>query len=460
MDTKSPQYKAVKKVLDRFPKANPFGIPPLYDELEAYIPVYLPLIIPAIARKVVELTVLHETNPGPASRTLDFLLLVLKSPSDFDTAGTLMVDNDFLPVLFLQTRLNAAGDFDQRVLEILEILLAKQGNKFVEFLLKSKQTIFPLIHACTRKRNTHACTLANQLVVSHPEVRKLLIPDLKPLLQEFPAALTVDLMLGSVELKETMTEAEFDDYLFKQPVLTMSDVSQSCRLFTGIWVKPLVLDLFLRTTPPEKFGYVDWIHRQPAQDLVLEPPIIASTVEAILRPRYAFDILKDPHSGKEIDTCALFMFTRLYVLSFADPNVVGPEGIEKVYEFIDASHPYVAGAALQVLGLWIAKFEFMPERRVIYKVAAQINGTRGEGTQQLCRVILGLFARIAEIGQLMLRADVAFRFVPGNRMKVTREVWEFPHFSPVIDLVVAFPIEYDQKTALAFLGEIVDYLQM
>jgi hypothetical protein len=354
--------------------------------------------------------------------------------------------------------LNDSREFDQRVLSILHILLAKQGNIFVPFIIQSKEAVFPLMDACTKKRDNSACILCNQLVVSHPDVQRALIPDLKPMLREFPAALTVDLMLGSIELKETMTQPEFEDWLFKQDVLTMSDVCQSCRLFTGIWEKVLVLEMFLRTTPPEKYGFVDWIHRQPPQSLEVRPQIIEDTVESLLNPKFELPIVRDDIGGKMINTRELYIFSRLYVLSFADPAFVSPAGISAVYKFLDEGFPYIAAGALQVLAIWVANFGFSPERWVIYKIAAQINGRRSEGMQQLSRVILALYAKVGKMGEHMLMTEDSLRFDPKNRMKITRETWEFPHLAAVIDTVAPFDVDCDQMRALAVLGELVTYL--
>jgi hypothetical protein len=349
------------------------------------------------------------------------------------------------------------------VLEIIHTyLLVKEPTKIVTLLLESKESIIPLLQGCARQNDSRACVLCNQLVVCHPDVKNLLIADIKPLLRKFPPHLLVDLFIASAELKETMSDDEFEAWLSRQREFSLSDVQQVCQFFPAIWNKPFSLQMLLTTTPADKLTFVNWIHTMAPQEFVLSPEMTADAVESLLRPTYKLTRTSDDiitRQTKDTDIRTTHIFPRLYVLSFANPTYVAPKGIETIYEFAVAEDAYIAAGALQVLAIWMARFAFVPEKWPVYQIAAHVDATGSIGLGHLYRVVMHYFAKAFPLAESILRADPGVRFDPKNTLKVTRESWEFPHFTAFVRTVPLFD-DWDQGKALCVLGELMDYFSI
>jgi hypothetical protein len=146
----------------------------------------------------------------------------------------------------------------------------------------------------------------------------------------------------------------------------------------------------------------------------------------------------------------------LYVLSFADPRDVAQEGVDAVLDLAVDTDVWVAAAALQVIALWIVKFRFVPEAWRVYQVAGQIDWAGSTGLGNLYRIVLHFLATVQPFAESILRAEPTLRFDPENRVRITRESWEFPHFTQVIDDAPGMA-DVRPEAAVALLGEIVEY---
>jgi hypothetical protein len=456
--------RTITALCDQFRRASLPDLPKMFDDMATYIPTYTRRFITVVYPVMTDLLREPEKCRAATDKAIDFLSLILESAElrnpETDPYGVIFSSPDFLRALFRHTGLNARGRFDRRVLEIIQTyLLVKEPTKIVTLLLESKESIFPLLHGCAKQNDYRACVLCNQLVVCHPDVKSLLIADIKPLLLKFPPHLLVDLFIASAELKETMSDEEFEAWLSRQREFSLSDVQQVCRFFPAIWDKPFSLQMLLNATPAEKLTFVNWIHTMGPQDFVLSPEMTASAIDSILAPP---DTLAEDGLAaetREVDTRVTHVFPRLYVLSFADPNNVTPQGIELIYGFTVSEDTYIAAGALQVLAIWIAKFAFVPEKWPVYQIATHVDAASSVGLGHLYRVVMHYLARALPLAEGIVRADPGVRFDPKDTVKVTREPWEFPHFTGFVKTVPLFD-DWDQAKALNVLGELMDYFSI
>jgi hypothetical protein len=467
--TQSPRAreKAVTTLCDQFRRASLPDLPKIFEDMAAYIPTYARRFITVVYPTMIDLLREPEKCPAATSKVIDFLYLILESVEprnpETDPYGVIFSNPDFLKAIFRHTGLNSRGNFDRRVLEIIQgYLLVKEPTKIVALLLESKEIIFPLLQGCAKRNSHHACVLCNQLVVCHPDVKNLLIADIKPLLLKFPPHLLVDLFIASAELKQTMSDEEFETWLSRQREFSLSDVQQVCKFFPAIWDKTFSLQMLLSTTPAEKLTFLNWIHTMGPQDFVLSPEMTADAVDCLMTPKYRSRRTTEDMTdieAREASARITHRFPRLYVLSFADPKNVSPEGIDRIYSLAVSEDIYVAAAALQVLAIWIAQFAFVPERWPVYQIAAQVDATPSVGLGHLYRVVMHYLAKALPLAEGILRADPGVRFDPKDAVKVTRESWEFPHFTAFVRRVPLFD-DSDQDKALNVLGELMDYFSI
>jgi hypothetical protein len=454
--------KVISSLCDQFKKSQPPDLPKLFDEMSSHVPAYTARFAAIVYPQLIDLLRYPEKCPPATNKAIEFLFHMLESvipgSAATDPYPTLFSNTNFLKAVLRHTGLNSDGEFDQRILTLIHsFMLVKEPTKFVDLLLRSKESLFPLLQACTKVSDYNACVLCNELVICHPDVKKLLVDYIRPLLRQFPPHLAVGLMNAIEELR--MPPSDFEAWLAKHKTLTMSDLSQACQYAPALWSRPFSLDLILATTPPERLSFVSWIHRMEPQDLVLSQESTLRAVDSLTNPSFSFKtVQEDPvsKSSRQINTLDLFLFTRLYVLSFADPKDVSQKGIDAVCDLTLDTDVWVAAAALQVIALWVAKYRFVPEVWRVYQIAGQVDLAGASGLGNMYRVVLHFFATVHPIAESILRAERALRFDRTHKVRITRESWKFPHFAKVIHEAPEI-LDVKPEAALAVLGEIVEY---
>lgn len=446
---------------------------PYLAELMGFIPEHTAEIMGRIINKVINLL-----GTGNIPRDLKHLLIAFlfkalreEKPDNpaTDPYKALFSNQDFLSNLFLHAGLDSNGNFDMHVIKMFQnYLIVKEGAKVAEFLKESHFAVHPLMHGCARNKDKKASLLFHQLAVCHPDVLSALIDDIKPNLRQFSVQLMIDLMISSPELKETMSQEEFEEWILQQDLVTMSDANQAfAKLFTGLWQKPVSIQIMLMTEPATDPNQLAWIHGMPPQTFEMPDDIAAQAGQALTSPKYKFVVVRkrDRRVGQtnktiETDTRDTYNFARLYILSLCRPEQVSPECRAMVGELVSATNDSVAAAALQVLISWAHNWGYELPNPVVFRIAAEIDSTRNEGLRHLYRLALVFCARTSTTADCILRAEPSVRYDAKNKVKIKRESWVFPQMIQVVLDAVDDSANYDRLKVLGMLGYVMEYLNV
>lgn len=446
---------------------------PYLAELMSYIPERTAEILARIINKIINLLGTGNIPLDLRYLVIDFIFKALReqkvdNPAT-DPYKALFSNSDFLSNLFLHAGLDSKGQFDKRVIKIFQnYLIVKEGAKVAEFLRRSSFAVYPLMNGCARNKDKKASLLFHQLVVCHPEILSALVPDITPNLRQFSVQLMIDLMISSPELKDTMTQEEFEEWILKQDLVTMSDANQACaKLFTGLWEKPISIQIMLMTEPATDRNEVTWIHSMPPQTFAMPNELAEQVSRALTNPKYQFYVLKkrDRRVGQknkqiETDTRDTYNYARLYILSLCRPDQVSEECKALVCELVSANNDTVAAGALQVLIGWIHSFEYAVSDATIFRIAAEIDSNRGEGIRHLYRLALVFCARTNLTADCILRAEASVRYDSKNKIKIKREDWAFPQTIPIILAAADDSENYNTEKVLGILGYFMEYLDI
>ncbi|KAH0795569.1 hypothetical protein GPJ56_000448 [Histomonas meleagridis] len=458
------QQRQCSDAAEKFNKASVENLVPIIEEFKKYIPNFSSLLISKIFPKLTNL-IATNTTPREVNEALFSILLLMLSKAnpnipETDPYNTLYSDPDFLAALFLHTGLDEHGKFNKKVIEIFaKYLIVKDPTKIVSFLIDSKESVFDLMNGLTHTNDVDASILFNQLVVCHPNVKSSFVPTLKPILKRFPPHLVVDLMIASQELKDTMTQEEFEQWLDEQNTFTLSDVHQVIRFYSDIWNKDLLLRMILRTAPPQKYSFVDWFHTMPSHSLQLSPELTTVCVQSILDPKYEFEEIDDISALNygRFNTIEPYLYSRLFVLTHADPKEMPNELIEKLYELLNDESDFVLAGVLQVISQWAYEKEFELDKKFVYRIARQMNIRDDESLKHLCRMTLHAISNKNKVARAVLLAEESLRMRNEWMRRALRPSWIFPNMK---DVAKNLPLMNGctQESALTLLGFVDEYL--
>ncbi|OHT09167.1 hypothetical protein TRFO_22093 [Tritrichomonas foetus] len=458
--------KACNDQIDKFNKLQAPTVGPIIAELNKYVPEFTSLIVTRTLIKMINIISMGNIPRDVLDDLIDLILNMINKSNgnpDEDPFKTLFLSKEFLIGIFLRTGLDESGQFNHKVITLIyQHLIAKGPQFFVDFLSESKESVYALMNALADKGkyDYEAELLFNQLFVCNPKVKQSLIPEIIPLIRKFSPHLVVDLMIASNEIKNTMTMDEFEEWLLEQENYTLSDVNQVFTFYKELWPRILSMKMILRTDPPKKQAFIKWIHGMPAQDIELPEELTRITLDQMMNPKYEFETVEDEHlKNQKFNTRDFYLFSRLFVLTHAHPDHVinDKESTKFLFNLIHEQSEYVAAAALQVLIIWIAKYDFAANASIVYQIAEEIESNRSEAIKCLYQLCLHYLATKHKVAEMMLRAEKVLRFIPRKKALLTRSSWEFMNFEPFIDQAPMFEL-YDEKVMLQILDCITEYL--
>lgn len=458
--------KAKKNCQDLISKFNKSksDIPTIIKELDEYIPDFTKMIFSEILQKVINYLSMGNVPEEIIGSIFNMILKMLEkvdnSNPDTDPYPVLFSDPEFLTGLFMHTGLNENDKFDHRVIDIIyNHLFLKGPEKMIDFLLNSKASVDPLMKGLTRKgiKDDKAAYLFNQIFVCHPSVTNLLIDDVIPLIRQFPPGLVIDLMIRCPQIKSTMTQDEFKQWLLEQEYFTLSDVHQVFILYDSLWDDPLSSVLILRTNPPEKLYFIQWIHDMPCLKFEISEELTKETVKQILEPQYTFQTIIDESTKSKVETRDLYLYSRLFVLSLSNPSHIDQSDLPKLYDLLFESDEYLSAAAIQVVTLWIAKYNFIVDYRIVYRIAEIVETSKQTPLRTIYQILLHFIGSQNKVPEMILRTDSSMRYDSKFAKKARIQPWEFPNYTFVFDKVPSYD-KYDQKKMLMLLGDISKYL--
>jgi hypothetical protein len=445
----------ITALIDEFRKAQPADLGRIFNSFSRYIPDHTSRIAPVVVPRIVGILTSPAASPQSISQSIDFLHTMLsrvtKGNSATDPFPFFCQTPNFLAAVFSHVGVNSKLDFDQRVLTILlSHLLPCDSTRIFAFLRDSKASILPLLEGCAKTSDYNACLLAHQLITTNPDILASLVDSIKPLLRHFPPQLLVGLIFANETLRATITDSEFENYLIGRTHFSVPDVREVCRHFPSIWNQVLSLKMLLLTTPPDRTEFVNWIYFMERQDFDLPPDLTQICMDSILSAKVGFEAIDDSN----VTVNGLYLFPRLYTLSFADPSELSEKVIDRLYALTADADPYAVSGAVQTLSFWIAKRHFVPPDWTAYQIAALVDGA-ADGIAQLYRLALHLYASVVPAVEAMLMTDGSVR-VSAGQSDVSNEPWLFPHLRTVFADVPSFE-GYEEKAAFEALGEVAEY---
>jgi hypothetical protein len=448
MTRKSPA-EAIAALTEEFRKADASDLGRIFTAFSRFIPEHSSRIAPVVIPRIVGILAASGAPPQTVSQSIDFLQEMLSRAST-DISAFFWENGGFLKALFSHIGLNAKLEFDHRIFTIILDFIREHPDRVFDFIRGSPGSILPLLEGCTKASDCDACSLALQLVTTQADVQASLIDTIKPLLRLFRPQLLVGLIVASDELRATITDSELHGYLVGQKQFSLPDVREVGRHFPGVWNELLSLKMLLMTTPPDRPEFVDWIHTMEPQTLELSPELTNMCTDSILSAKIEPRNIDDSN----VTVKGLYLFPRLYVLSFADPANISDAMTDRLYALIADRDPYPAAGAIQVIAYWIAKRRFVPAAWTVYQIASLVDGA-DPSLAQLFRLVLHLYANSTPIAEAILLTDPSIRLT-STQSNVADSPWSFPHLTQIFSDVPSFD-GYDEKTALEALADISDY---
>ena len=454
--------KQCNKIVKKFNKSQAATVIESINELKSFIPDFSRFIISQIYNKLVNFL---STGNIPLS-TLDSLFnLVLdmlkkvESAPETDPYDSLINNSEFLTSLFMHAGLNEKKEFNQPVIDIIMKFLVKKPGAILNFLLNSKESAHNLMNALAEKNNHEAGMLFKQLFFFNSQITELLINDVIDLIHRLPPYLVIDLMIGSEKIKATMPQDEFVKWIFDQETLSLSDVRHIFDLYPLLWGTTSSMSLILKTDPPTKLAFTNWIHDKTEDCFKDELPedLTEEVVGQILDPKYKFSFVDD--KKQQINTKNLFLYSRLFVLSYSNPDHVVDELKTMLYDLVVDEDEYVATGATQVLILWILNYNFQTKYQISYKIAEEIydDTNRMKAHRILYKILLHFLGTQHEVAEMILRSDPKLRLNQDEFKLVIQEQWEFPNFTFIEGSIPLYD-QHSKENMLEMLDDITQFL--
>lgn len=466
MTKQSVTKKQCQEYVNKFNKAGVDDLAPVIENLITCIPEFTLLIITDIYSKVIN----YLSTPSlPEEITESILNMLYKMSTECDTEKTetnpynvFISNQEFLTALFMHTDVDQNGQFDQRVISLIFELFVKKGEGMAQFILNSKDSVDLLMRGLANegRGDVKAASLMNQIFVCKQAVTELLTKDIITYVKNFAPNLALDVMIHSLEVRNTMNQEEFQQWALNQESLTMSDVSLIFeRFYPSLWNDSFSIQLILKTTPPDASNLISLFHKMPPLEIEVPEELTKKAVSQLLEPPYTFKIIENSEKTKRFDTRDLYYFTRLFCLSASNPNHVNPDDLDKIYEFISSRDESVSLAATQVVTLWIIKYHFQVDYKVTYRCAELIEIRKKDYMKNLYKILLHYLATLHSVAEMILRTEPSLRYSYDSKMEMImkRSTWEFPSFTQFIQNVPTFD-QYDQEKMLLLLGGIAEYL--
>ncbi|OHT15763.1 hypothetical protein TRFO_42299 [Tritrichomonas foetus] len=486
----TPAEKELNEVMNKFKKASSTNsVITIMNELTPYIPEFNFIILYNFAGKFTDLLLKSDSEGQPSRTTIGLIIHMIKSyefakkellegsRSQSETADKKSAEEiekksqNLTPykALFKQSK------FFDNLFDLL-----KTPNPSVLFIIESffnddpiivtnwiksqkrieKGKFMNLIKLVSETKDPTAAKLLQRLSVSHPDIIKALTPIFIPKLKTFPVSIVLDLMLASNDIRESFPSVDFESWLMESgKYYTMSDIEMIIKFHEVIWKTESAAKLLLKSLPPEKMADIMWISRMEAQDLELTQEVIDETSASMNPVNVEFNSSSDCESSRDP-----FMFIRIFVLSFSDPEKVTPEAINTLIRLVKDPSPFVAAAAVQCLILWVLKFNFDVRQSLVYRIAYIAADTKlPPSLRYLYFVALQVFGTKQDIATAILQADTNLRYESKMKMKIIRESWCFPHFKTMFETINKIKLcDYNHSKGIIdyisdFLNEYEDY---
>jgi hypothetical protein len=427
----------------------------IYTELIDYIPDYSRHIAHQLVKQLTQFLGPSGATPIAEliSKALDLLVKAMESidPGRPETnpVKVLVGDVNFLRALLQNTR-----QIEPRVIHLIARLSDIAPLEVKAAIGTNHELLFPLVDAVALSKNERAAEVLKFWALFSADLTQSLLPVIKKHLKKFPVSVALDFMIASDELSNVIPKEELESWLLTSTKFSILDLEQvfAPHLAGELWERPVSVTLLNRSYPPETPNHVRWIHNMSPQRFEASSSERDKAADTVIEP-----FAEGPTPPK--DSVAAYLFVRLYILSLSSPIGLDHRAVDRIVRFTTDESDWIAGGALQVLYIWIAKFQLEVRRELVYFcAAAAVDETRSESVRALHRAMLHAIGKQHAVAASILMSDPAMRFESQAMDRVMGSQWAFPqlaeHLGRIGDLHLV-----DHSEACKVLGYVMTFLE-
>lgn len=460
---KEKKRKACNDLINQFLTCSNDKLAQIVESLFEFIPDFTSLILSKTYAKIISILSKKNSSKDISDKIIEmFVLMLEKSNGNIqeDPYRIIFSDKSFLSCIFIHTGLDEKGEFNHQVIHLInDYLLLKGPVFFVRFFLESKESIYLLMRSLANQTgdDIKAAHLFNSIFIINPKIKDSLIIEVIPLIKKFPPHLVIDLMIASEEIKRSMSVEDFKEWLLKQDKFTLSDVNQIFNLYPSLWQSLLPFHLILKTDPPRRLAFIKWMHDMPPiQNIDIPSEISHDAFNQIICPPYKFGSIEDIDESQNYNSYDLFIFSRLFVLTYSNPIHCFKGSIKYLYGCIHSKSEIISTASIQVLINWMARFDFVIQTNIVYGICEEICISNNKSIKCLFQIFLHFISKKCKVAEMILRNDPELRFDIKNALYLKRSFWAFQNLNELIDKIPTYD-DFDEKGMLRVLDCITEY---
>ena len=427
--------KKIDELIKKIQKENIQTVSPYIDELDQYVEENSKYILNHALSRFLEILELKQLSGDLQAKTIHVLAhLIDKLKDDLQEMTNLLQHPKLLSILFAHTN---DGNID--LLNLLTILFILDPDLFQNFIIKSPETVLPLIECIIKTQKEEAGAFLTRLIGTSEPVLRSLLPEIKPRLKEFPVSVSINFIIASAELK--MPLEEFEKWLCTEhSSFTASDIEMCVRFYPDIWQSQTMITLMRLSTPSPNCSYLNFCSYLKPQNFTISEQDVKDTCTSLLDN-------KNLEPGSDME--ASFYFFRLYVLSFADPSLLNDNAKEMIYRFIQSPNEFLAASAIQCVTYWaVNQYKNQIPTNVTYLIAASSYLVdRTDDFKILVRAAVKAFAWLCTLTDepfspspavIISKHDENLKFTEDDikRFNKTTPKWLWPHTKKVLPLIL------------------------
>ena len=431
-------------------KINKESIDNIYDlilDLKFYIPEFTNDILLQILPKLLQILQTESLSGKLQTIIINTLSLMIKkkiqNKPETIPFNLLIKSPKLLNSLFLSVK-----NYESDIYFILLELFLYQPPFFEQFICNSPKSLIPLLETIEIHQNINAARLLQRFTSSNEKILSSLIPLIIPKFRKFPVTIVLDYLFTNNELKKIIPLNEVDEWLLNHNSFTIDDIEVSFNFFPHLWDENSSLFLFSKSTPSNQISKLNWLRLKKPQKIIPLQEQIDICINSILKPQYNF--------SDNLDEQSSFFFTRFYVLSLSNPNLIPIDFHKIIYNKILDPHPFTSAAATQISILWSFFENYKVPSYVIYFLAGEaVNSKRDNNLKTLYKLaLLSLAPHHLVIGSI-LSTETDLLYLENHKIYLNYKKvnWIFPHLNEKIPIISKYNF-IDYSYSLTFLGKI------
>lgn len=385
--------------------------------------------------------------PGDVHPTIIMLLSQILKDKE-DNAYLMLKQKNFLPII-----MSLLGTSDHELMLMTQKLFIFDPMTIIEFIQKQISILTPLVESVCRGSNKEASRLLIMLAGA-PTLSQLVLPIIVLNKHRFPITDLINLIISNAELRSMTSFSEFVSIVLHHPFINQLDFKDALGFYTDGWMNLLILKVLNHFSPIESdtekdlLDFIHFIDSKPDQKFALEEPDIINFSKGLINPS-----IKVPTQEIQKST---FLFTRIYSLSFCDPEKVTEEAKSFIYSLILFEDEIRSSAAIQCIMYWVFHHKYTVPQEIVFKIAS-LYYSRISTSQRLILIKAALrsLANTIDTASTIQLFDEELKFNENDLTEIlkTPPIWLFPHVKVILGDILNQEI-YDPTLQIDAIGEI------